>query len=106
MPLTSTLRSMRPAARAYLLGSAFMGGTQAVTWTFLARWLNGLGHTKTEIGTFQSLDSWGKVAVALPAAFVLARLSRRVPLARPPRRRQLPAGRYPRARHARGHCGR
>lgn len=73
MSLTSTLRTMRPAARAYLLGSAFMGGTQAVTWTFLARWLNGLGHTKTEIGTFQSLDSWGKVAVALPAAFVLAR---------------------------------
>lgn len=73
MSLTSTFRSMRPAARAYLIGSAFMGGTQAVTWTFLARWLNVLGHTKTEIGTFQSLDSWGKVAVALPAAFVLAR---------------------------------
>lgn len=69
----STLRAMRPAARAYLVGSAFMGGTQAVTWTFLARWLNVLGHSKTEIGTFQSLDSWGKVAVALPAAFVLAR---------------------------------
>ena len=29
-----------------------MGGTQAGPRTFLARWLNGLGHTKTEIGTF------------------------------------------------------
>lgn len=67
------LGSLRPAARAYLIGSAFMGATQAVTWTFLARWLNVQGHTKTEIGTFQSLDSWGKVAIALPAAFVLAR---------------------------------
>lgn len=69
----SAFRTMRPAARAYLAGSAFMGATQAVTWTFLARWLNVMGHTKTEIGTFQSLDSWGKVLVALPAAFVLAR---------------------------------
>lgn len=50
-----------------------MGATQAVTWTFLARWLNVLDHSKTEIGVFQSLDSWGKVAIALPAAFVLAR---------------------------------
>lgn len=69
----STLRSMQPAARAYLLGSACMGAAQAATWTFLARWLNVQGYTKTEIGTFQSLDSWGKVAVAIPAAFVLAR---------------------------------
>ncbi|WP_419190406.1 MFS transporter [Saltatorellus ferox] len=64
---------MQPAARAYLFGSACMGAASAVTMTFLARWLNLLEHTKTEIGTFQSLDSWGKVAVALPAAFVLAR---------------------------------
>lgn len=64
---------LRPATRAYLIGSAFMGATQAVTWTFVARWLNVLGHSKTEIGVFQSLDSWGKVAIALPAAFVLAR---------------------------------
>lgn len=68
-----TLREMQPAARAYLFGSACMGAASAVTMTFLARWLNLLEHTKTEIGTFQSLDSWGKVAVALPAAFVLAR---------------------------------
>ncbi len=68
-----TLRAMRSPARAYLYGSACMGAASAVTMTFLARWLNLLGTTKTEIGTFQSLDSWGKVAVALPAAFVLAR---------------------------------
>ncbi|MEM8712422.1 MAG: MFS transporter [Planctomycetota bacterium] len=68
-----TVRNMRPAARAYLFGSACMGAASAVTMTFLARWLNLLGTTKTEIGTFQSLDSWGKVVIALPAAFVLAR---------------------------------
>ncbi len=66
-------RKLRPAARAYLYGSAFMGEAQAVTWSFLTRWLNVQGYSKTEIGTFQSLDSWGKVAVALPAAFLLAR---------------------------------
>ncbi len=68
-----TIRGMQPAARAYLFGSACMGAASAVTMTFLARWLNLMEATKTEIGTFQSLDSWGKVAVALPAAFVLAR---------------------------------
>ncbi|MEM9802489.1 MAG: MFS transporter [Planctomycetota bacterium] len=73
MSIPSTFRRLRPAARAYLYGSAFMGAAQAVTWTFLARWLNVQGHTKTEIGTFQSLDSWGKVAIAIPAAFLLAR---------------------------------
>jgi len=71
--ILATLRNLRPAVRAYLYGSAFMGAAQAVTWTFLTRWLNVQGHTKTEIGTFQSLDSWGKVAIALPAAFILAR---------------------------------
>ena len=50
-----------------------MGAAQAVTWTFLTRWLNVQGYSKTEIGTFQSLDSWGKVSVAIPAAFLLAR---------------------------------
>ncbi len=73
MSILETFRQLQPAARAYLYGSAFMGAAQAVTWSFLTRWLNVQGYTKTEIGTFQSLDSWGKVAVALPAAFLLAR---------------------------------
>ncbi|MEM6568152.1 MAG: MFS transporter [Planctomycetota bacterium] len=73
MSIPATLRALRPSARAYLYGSAFMGAAQAVTWTFLTRWLNVQGYSKTEIGTFQSLDSWGKVAVAIPAAFLLAR---------------------------------
>ncbi len=73
MSIPETFRKLRPAARAYLYGSAFMGAAQAVTWSFLTRWLNVQGYSKTEIGTFQSLDSWGKVAVALPAAFLLAR---------------------------------
>jgi len=71
--IPETFQRLQPAARAYLYGSAFMGAAQAVTWSFLTRWLNVQGYTKTEIGTFQSLDSWGKVAVALPAAFLLAR---------------------------------
>jgi predicted MFS family arabinose efflux permease len=71
--IPETFRKLQPAARAYLYGSAFMGAAQAVTWSFLTRWLNVQGYSKTEIGTFQSLDSWGKVAVALPAAFLLAR---------------------------------
>ena len=70
-------RPIAPAARWYLLGCAFMGATQAVSWSFFARWLNVRGHSKTEIGTFQSLDSWGKVAVALPAAYLLTRLPAR-----------------------------
>lgn len=73
MSIPETFRKLQPAARAYLYGSAFMGAAQAVTWSFLTRWLNVQGYSKTEIGTFQSLDSWGKVAVALPAAFILAR---------------------------------
>ena len=73
MSIPETFRHLQPAARAYLFGSAFMGAAQAVTWSFLTRWLNVQGFSKTEIGTFQSLDSWGKVAVALPAAFILAR---------------------------------
>ena len=73
MSIPETFRKLQPAARAYLSGSAFMGAAQAVTWSFLTRWLNVQGYSKTEIGTFQSLDSWGKVAVALPAAFLLAR---------------------------------
>lgn len=73
MSIPETFRKLQPAARAYLYGSAFMGAAQAVTWSFLTRWLNVQGYSKTEIGTFQSLDSWGKVAVALPAAFLLAR---------------------------------
>lgn len=73
MSIPETFQRLQPAARAYLYGSAFMGAAQAVTWSFLTRWLNVQGYTKTEIGTFQSLDSWGKVAVALPAAFLLAR---------------------------------
>jgi len=70
-------KPLAPAARWYLLGCAFMGATQAVSWSFFARWLNVRGHSKTEIGTFQSLDSWGKVAVALPAAYLLTRLPAR-----------------------------
>lgn len=62
-----------PAARLYLLGSALIGGAHTVTWTLLARYLDAIGLTKSQIGVIQSADSWGKVAVAIPAALYLAR---------------------------------
>lgn len=54
-----------------------MGGAQVMSFTFLARYLNLYGHTKSEIGAVQALDAWGKMLVALPAAFLLARRSSR-----------------------------
>ncbi|MCP3918083.1 MAG: MFS transporter [bacterium] len=68
---------MRPAARRYLQGSALMGAAQAVSWTLLVRWLDAIGYTKTQIGSIQSADSWGKTLIAIPAAFLLARRSAR-----------------------------
>lgn len=68
---------LRPAARSYLVGSALMGAAQAMSFSFLARYLNLLGHTKSEIGAVQALDSWGKALIALPAAFLLTRRSAR-----------------------------
>ena len=50
-----------------------MGAAHAVPWALLALYLDLLGRSKHEIGVLQSCDSWGKVAVALPAAFLLAR---------------------------------
>ncbi|MFT4538783.1 MAG: MFS family permease [Planctomycetota bacterium] len=67
------LALLSPAARRYLLGSCMMGAAHAVPWALLALYLDLLGRTKQEIGFLQSCDSWGKVAVALPAAFLLAR---------------------------------
>lgn len=68
---------LRPAARSYLVGATLMGGAQAMSFSFLARYLNLLGHTKSEIGAVQALDSWGKALIALPAAFLLTRRSSR-----------------------------
>ncbi|MBK7643292.1 MAG: MFS transporter [Planctomycetes bacterium] len=65
------------ATRRFLLGSALMGAAQSVPWTMIALYLDRLGYTKSEIGSVQSCDAWGKLAMALPAAFVLAR--RRTP---------------------------
>jgi MFS family permease len=76
--LRHDLALLRPAARSYLVGAALMGGAQAMSFTFLARYLNLLGHSKSEIGAVQALDSWGKALIALPAAFLLARRSARV----------------------------
>ena len=54
-----------------------MGGAQAVSFTFLTRYLNLLDYSKQGIGVVQATDSWGKALIALPAAFVLARRSSR-----------------------------
>jgi len=67
------LRLLRPAARAYLYGSAAMGAAQAVPWALLALYLDARGFGKSEIGVIQSADSWGKVLVAIPAAILIAR---------------------------------
>ncbi|MEZ6018271.1 MAG: MFS transporter [Planctomycetota bacterium] len=75
--LRHDLALLQPAARSYLFGSALMGGAQVISFTFLARYLNLLGHSKSQIGAVQALDAWGKMLIALPAAFVLSRRSAR-----------------------------
>lgn len=71
--IARALSPIRPAARAYLVGSALVGAAHAVTWALLARYLDLIGMSKTQIGVIHSGDSWGKVLVAIPAALVLAR---------------------------------
>lgn len=66
-----------PATRRFLCGCALMGASWAIPWTLLSLYLDRLGYTKREIGTVMSCDAWGKVLIAVPAAFVLAR--RRTP---------------------------
>jgi len=65
------------ATRRFLVGSALMGAAQSVPWTLIALYLDRLGYSKSQIGAVQSCDAWGKLVMALPAAFVLAR--RRTP---------------------------
>jgi predicted MFS family arabinose efflux permease len=65
------------ATRRFLVGSALMGAAQSVPWTLIALYLDRLGYSKSQIGAVQSCDAWGKLLMALPAAFVLAR--RRTP---------------------------
>jgi len=65
------------ATRRFLVGCALMGAAQSVPWTLIALYLDRLGYSKSQIGAVQSCDAWGKLLMALPAAFVLAR--RRTP---------------------------
>ena len=62
-----------PGVGAFLVGSALMGAAWAIPWSLLALYLDRRGFTKEEIGLVLSCDAWGKVLVALPAAFLLAR---------------------------------
>ncbi|MBI5363687.1 MAG: MFS transporter [Planctomycetes bacterium] len=62
-----------PGVRAFLWGSALMGAAWAIPWSLLALFLDRRGFSKEEIGLVVSCDAWGKVLIALPAAFVLAR---------------------------------
>lgn len=68
---------LNAATRRFLVGSALMGAAQSVPWTLIALYLDRLGYTKSQIGLVQSADAWGKLVMAIPAAFVLAR--RRTP---------------------------
>lgn len=61
------------AVRLYLAGTALTGAAHTVTFTLLARYLDGLGLTKTQVGEVLAADAWGKVLVAIPAAWLLAR---------------------------------
>lgn len=66
-----------PGIRRFLVGSAFMGAAWAIPWSLLPLYLDRRGFSKEEIGLVVSCDAWGKVLVALPAAFVLARRATR-----------------------------
>jgi len=60
-------------ARVYLTGAALTGAAHTVVYILLVRYLDAIGLSHSEIGWIQSADAWGKVAVALPAAAILAR---------------------------------
>lgn len=66
-----------PATRRFLAGSALMGAAWSIPWSLLPLYLERCGHSKADIGFVVSGDAWGKVLVALPAAFVLARRATR-----------------------------
>jgi len=70
--LVSDLAQLGSPVRRYLVGSALMGLAFAVPWTLLALYLDRVGLSKAEIGNVSSAQSWGRAAVALPAAFLLA----------------------------------
>jgi predicted MFS family arabinose efflux permease len=61
------------ALRLYLAGSALTGAAHTVSFTLLARYLDAIGLSKTDVGRVLAADAWGKVLVALPAAWLLAR---------------------------------
>ena len=67
------LRLLRPETRRFLLGSALLGAAFSVPWVLLPLYLDARGHSKTEIGSVQSAEAWGRALIAIPAAFVLAR---------------------------------
>ena len=66
------LTGLSPATRRFLVGCSLMGAAQAVPWTLLNLYLDRLGYSKADIGSVQSCDAWGKVLIAIPAAFLLA----------------------------------
>lgn len=65
--------ALDPAARRFLVGSAFMGAAHAFPWTLLSLFLDAEGYGKPAIGFVLSGEAWGKLAAALPAALLLAR---------------------------------
>jgi len=78
----ATWSGFDPAARRFLVGSAFMGAAHAFPWTLLSLYLDAGGLSKPQIGFVLSGEAWGKLAAALPAALLLARLKDATVLAR------------------------
>ena len=60
-------------AEALKLKAALTGAAHTVVFTLLARYLDAIGLTKSQVGDILAADAWGKVLVGLPAALVLAR---------------------------------
>lgn len=65
------------AAKSFLVGSALMGAAWALPWSLLSLYLDRRGFSKEDIGRVVACDAWGKVLIAIPAAFVLARRATR-----------------------------
>jgi predicted MFS family arabinose efflux permease len=70
---TDEIAPFTPATRRFLVGCGLMGAAWAVPWTLLNLYLDRLGYSKSTIGSVQACDAWGKVIIAIPAAFVLSR---------------------------------
>jgi predicted MFS family arabinose efflux permease len=73
--IRARLAGLSPAARAFLLGSAWMGAARAVPQVLLPLYLDSIGCDKQVVGDVLAAEAPGQVLVALPAALILSRRS-------------------------------